>query len=581
MASRWELDGRGSMARRREDHRRRRDALLADDDHRLLVAPARAEPGPLSLRPPGRPGGDCLPLRGGPGPPGGARLRVAAATPTPPRADPPVPPLFGPDRGLRVKAGGDGQDRLGEPRRAAGGRRARRGHARRGVPPGGRTLASRPGDRRRRRARSRRPRGTGLASARTSPEALIDEPLLLGTPLVAWAIRGKPRRHLAAPGARRPGRRRRRERLPHRLRGGPRRPRGPHRSASTPRRSSRRPVDDALDLHGRRVLVADDDPAIAWYFADLLRARGLRRRGGVRRRGRARPRPPHGPGPRHQRHPHARAWTAPRLCRALRVDPILGDVPVVLLSWKEDWLRRAEECGVEASAYLAKRSTPEEVRACVREVLAVARRGSSGACASRAPCADGSTARRRYRLLRLACATRPDARLTLQCHRACLRGPHPRRSPALGHARRPRRQHPARHAGASRRSSASVPGASPWTWSRPPSRPTSPAVFTSRWRHSSPARAAPRPDRPPSRAPRKHRLRPRLPLRRRRSCRCRRPCPRRRPALPSLRSFKPHRSFRRHRSSRRQLAPSPSRRGRSCRDPSSLRRGRPPRARSL
>src|SRR5262249_14221782 len=31
---------------------------------------------------------------------------------------------------------------------------------------------------------------------------------------------------------------------------------------------------DAVDLRGKRVVVADDDPAIVWYFADVLRGAG-------------------------------------------------------------------------------------------------------------------------------------------------------------------------------------------------------------------------------------------------------------------------------------------------------------------
>jgi hypothetical protein len=104
-----------------------------------------------------------------------------------------------------------------------------------------------------------------------------------------------------------------------------------------------------------------------------------------------------------------------RLCRALRADPILADVPVILLSWKEDWLQRAEEEGIGASAFLAKRSTPEQVLECVQQVLAPHARldrrlRSPGAVRGRL---DGTAP---YRLLRLACAARPESRLTLQCH---------------------------------------------------------------------------------------------------------------------------------------------------------------------
>jgi len=102
------------------------------------------------------------------------------------------------------------------------------------------------------------------------------------------------------------------------------------------------------------------------------------------------------------------------LCRALRADPILADVPIVLLSWKEDWLRQAEGVGAEASAYLAKRSTPEEALMRIHEVLEPhvrleRRMHKEGPVRGRL---DGTAP---YRLLRLACATRADARLTLRC----------------------------------------------------------------------------------------------------------------------------------------------------------------------
>ena len=167
------------------------------------------------------------------------------------------------------------------------------------------------------------------------------------------------------------------------------------------------------DLHGRRVIVADDDPAIAWFFSDLLRAQGCdveEASDGEVALDRAR-------------------RTVPdlvisdirmpkldgvNLCRLLRADPILADVPVVLLSWKEDWLRQAEGGGVDASAYLAKRSTPEEVLLRIHEVLEPharfeRRMHKPGPVRGRL---DGTAP---YRLLRLACATRPDARLTVRC----------------------------------------------------------------------------------------------------------------------------------------------------------------------
>ena len=57
------------------------------------------------------------------------------------------------------------------------------------------------------------------------------------------------------------------------------------------------------------------------------------------------------------------------LGRALRRDVTLGDVPVVLLSWKEDLLRRVRELGTEADGYVRKESDGEHLLAAVREAL--------------------------------------------------------------------------------------------------------------------------------------------------------------------------------------------------------------------
>jgi CheY-like chemotaxis protein len=255
--------------------------------------------------------------------------------------------------------------------------------------------------------------GGDASAAADIAEVLIDEPGLLGTPLVGWTIGGSlgDTSRLLALGVQVVGGDANEFRTVCDDALDAREGRTVRVDAPT---EVQAPADEALDLHGRRVLVVDDDPAITWYFADIVRTQGCdveEATDGAVALDRARRTMPdlvisdiRMPG-----------MDGPRLCRALRVDPILGDVPVVLLSWKEDWLRRAEECGVEASAYLAKRSTPEEALGCIREVLAnngrlERRLRIPGAVRGRL---DGTAP---YRLLRLACATRPDARLTLQCH---------------------------------------------------------------------------------------------------------------------------------------------------------------------
>jgi DNA-binding response OmpR family regulator len=254
--------------------------------------------------------------------------------------------------------------------------------------------------------------GGEASTAADVAEALIDDPVLQRTPLVAWGIRGSltDTSRLVALGVRV-------------VSGDEDALRCACEEALDAREGRTIRVDPPTelqgsksgepDLHGRRVIVADDDPAITWFFADLLRAQGCdveEVTDGEAALDRARRSVPD---------LVISDIRMPRLdgvnlCRALRSDPILADVPIVLLSWKEDWLRHAEGVGVEASAYLAKRSTPEEVLMRIHEVLEPharleRRMHKPGPVRGRL---DGTAP---YRLLRLACATRADARLTLRC----------------------------------------------------------------------------------------------------------------------------------------------------------------------
>ncbi len=106
-------------------------------------------------------------------------------------------------------------------------------------------------------------------------------------------------------------------------------------------------------LQGRRVLVAEQDPSVEWYLSSLLRSNGatvLEAQDGATALRLARS-------------------TQPDLvicdvmlpeidgfavCRNLKRDIALSDVPVILLSWKEDLLQRVRELGAGADGYLAK-----------------------------------------------------------------------------------------------------------------------------------------------------------------------------------------------------------------------------------
>jgi CheY-like chemotaxis protein len=123
-----------------------------------------------------------------------------------------------------------------------------------------------------------------------------------------------------------------------------------------------------VPLSGRKVVVADDDPAVAWFLSGLLKTVGaevIEAHDGVAALELVRD-----------------SWPdlvvsdilMPRLdgfslCRALKQDVAVRDVPVILLSWKEDLLPRVRELGAEADGYLRKEAAASTVVRRIREVM--------------------------------------------------------------------------------------------------------------------------------------------------------------------------------------------------------------------
>lgn len=121
-------------------------------------------------------------------------------------------------------------------------------------------------------------------------------------------------------------------------------------------------------LRRRRVLVADDDAEVRWFYVGALRAAGARvveARDGVEALRLARAEPPD---------LILADIIMPRLdglglCAAIRREPLLDGLPVVLLSWRDDFLHRMRELRVEAQGYLRKEVPAEEIIAEAARVL--------------------------------------------------------------------------------------------------------------------------------------------------------------------------------------------------------------------
>lgn len=123
-----------------------------------------------------------------------------------------------------------------------------------------------------------------------------------------------------------------------------------------------------VDLEGRTIIVADDDPAIAAYIGEALRDAGadVRRTGdGETALALAR---------KHNAAAIVSDVLMPKLdgvglTRALRRDVALRDRPVVLLSWKEDLLQRLRDLRIGTSGTLKKDDSAHTIVTRVREVL--------------------------------------------------------------------------------------------------------------------------------------------------------------------------------------------------------------------
>ncbi len=168
----------------------------------------------------------------------------------------------------------------------------------------------------------------------------------------------------------------------------------------------------AVSLQKARIVVADDDPAVVWFLAGVLKAAGATV---------------------YEARDGERAFEVAKHCepdlvitdvlmpkldgfalsRALKRDVVLRDVPVVLLSWKEDLLQRVRELGADADGYLRKEASASAVVQRVRELLharlRVAERiAAGGEVRGRL---DGLTT---TTLLRMVCSMRENATISVR-----------------------------------------------------------------------------------------------------------------------------------------------------------------------
>ena len=169
---------------------------------------------------------------------------------------------------------------------------------------------------------------------------------------------------------------------------------------------------EGVSLNGRRIVVADDDPAVVWFMAGLLKAVGvevIEAHDGKQALELA-----------YSHLPDAVISDVlmPKLdgfslCHEIKRDVAVRDVPVILLSWKEDLLQRLRELGADADGYLRKEAAASAVVERVREVLhsrarIEERMRAGGEVRGRL---DGLTPRL---VLELACRAESDLRISLR-----------------------------------------------------------------------------------------------------------------------------------------------------------------------
>lgn len=187
-------------------------------------------------------------------------------------------------------------------------------------------------------------------------------------------------------------------------------PEGPPSGKRNAGRIARADADTSLEK--AKILVADDDAAVCWFLAGVLKTAGAtvyEARDGERALEIA-------------KHVNPDLLVSdilmPKmdgfsLSRVMRRDLVLRDVPIVLLSWKEDLLQRVRELGADADGYLRKEASAGAIVQRARELVRGRRRvaqriGTKGEVRGRL---DGLTT---LSLLRMVSALRENSTVSVR-----------------------------------------------------------------------------------------------------------------------------------------------------------------------